>query len=126
MLVLYLKSYVNRGTSMETPIDERFLSTAEASKVLGIGEQALRTLGREGAKGVYRIGKQFRFRIKEFCTAEVELTDRLDKLSQEVSELETTYREMVERFGLKDKGTQNAQTEYYSMLRALEIMKGEI
>lgn len=126
MLVLYLKSYVNRGTSMETPIDERFLSTAEASKVLGIDEQALRTLGREGAKGVYRIGKQFRFRIKEFCTAEVELTDRLDKLSQEVSELETTYREMVERFGLKDKGTQNAQTEYYSMLRALEIMKGEI
>ena len=31
---------------METPIDERFLSTAEASKVLGIDEQALRTLGR--------------------------------------------------------------------------------
>jgi len=109
---------------METPIDERFLSTAEASKVLGIDEQALRTLGREGAKGVYRIGKQFRFRIKDFCTAEVELADRLDKLSQEVSELETTYREMVDHFGLKDKGTQNAQTEYYSMLRALEIMRG--
>lgn len=109
---------------METPIDERFLSTTEASKVLGIDEQALRTLGREGTKGVYRIGKQFRFRIKDFCTAEVELADRLDKLSQEVSDLETTYREMVERFGLKDKGTQNAQTEYYSMLRALEIMRG--
>lgn len=46
---------------METPIDERFLSTAEASKVLGIDEQALRTLGREGAKGkryaIYRLEK---------------------------------------------------------------------
>ena len=88
---------------METPIDERFLSTAEASKVIGIDEQALRTLGREGAKGVYRIGKQFRFRIKDFCTANVDLADRLDTLSQEVSELETTYREMVDRFGLKTK-----------------------
>ena len=109
---------------MELPLEERFLSTAEASKVLGIDEQALRTLGREGAKGVYRIGKQFRFRIKDFCTAEVELADRLDKLSQKVSEAETTHQEMVERFGFKDKATQNMQTEYYAMLRALEIMRG--
>lgn len=109
---------------MKLPLEERYLSTSVAAEVLGVDEQSLRTLGREGAKGVYRIGKQFRFRIKDFSTADVELSERLDKLSQEVSALETTYREMVDRFGLKDKGTQNAQTEYYSMLRALEIMRG--
>lgn len=110
---------LKRRDKMDTPIEERYITTAEASEILQIDEQ-------EGARGIYKIGKQYRFRLKEFETVSAELSENLDKLSQEVAGLETTYRELVDRFGLFDKATKQAQTEFYTMLRALEIMRGDI
>lgn len=107
------------------PIDERFISTQEASEILQIDEQVLRKLGQMGCKGIYKIGKQYRFRLKEFETVSAELSENLEKLSQEVKSLEEDYREKVDRFGLFDKATKQAQTEFYTMLRALEIMRGD-
>lgn len=109
---------------MNIPIEERFISTQEASEVLQIDEQVLRKLGQMGCKGIYKIGKQYRFRLKEFETVSVELSENLDRLTQEVKSLEEDYREKVDRFGLFDKATKQAQTEFYTMLRALEIMRG--
>lgn len=117
---------LKRRDKMDTPIEEKYITTAEASEILQIDEQVLRKLGQQGARGIYKIGKQYRFRLKEFETVSAELSENLDKLSQEVSGLETTCREMVDRFGLFDKATKQAQTEFYTMLRALEIMRGDI
>lgn len=110
---------------MNIPIEEQFITTSEAAKILQIDEQVLRKLGQLGCKGVYKIGKQYRFRLKEFETVSAELSDNLDRLSQEVKSLEEDYREKVDRFGLFDKATKQAQTEFHTLLRALEIMRGE-
>lgn len=91
---------------MNIPIDERFITTSEASEVLQIDEQ-------------------YRFRLKEFETVSAELSENLERLSQEVKSLEEDYREKVDRFGLFDRATKQAQTEFYTMLRALEIMRGD-
>lgn len=85
------------------PIDERFISTQEASEILQIDEQVLRKLGQLGCRGIYKIGKQYRFRLKEFETVSAELSENLDRLSQEVKSLEEDYREKVDRFGLSTR-----------------------
>ena len=72
---------------MNIPIEERFITTSEAAEVLQIDEQVLRKLGQLGCKGVYKIGKQYRFRLKEFETVSAELSDNLDRLSQEVKRI---------------------------------------
>ena len=110
---------------MNLPIEEKFISTKQASEILQIDEQVLRNLGMLGCRGIYKIGKQYRFRLKEFETVSAELSENLEKLSQEVKSLEEVYREKVDRFGLFDKATKQAQTEFHTMLRALEIMRGD-
>lgn len=110
---------------MNIPIEERFITTSDAAEILQIDEQVLRKLGQLGCKGVYKIGKQYRFRLKEFETVSADLSDNLDRLAQEVKDLEDVYREKVDRFGLFDKATKQAQTEFHTMLRALEIMRGD-
>lgn len=49
---------------MNIPIDERFISTQEASEVLQIDEQVLRKLGQMGCKGIYKNRQAVSFPIK--------------------------------------------------------------
>ena len=86
---------------MNIPIDERFISTQEASEVLQIDEQVLRKLGQMGCKGIYKIGKQYRFRLKEFETVSAELSENLERLSQEVKSLEEFRTKIAE--GIKEQ-----------------------